>query len=148
MRPTDIARATFLIILTSYATLRAQDAHPFSAVTCTQKTGATLEKAFCDHMVSRMKFYKPQRVASNRSLKDTTIEFAGWAADGKITIASVLVKDPIGKNTVKIIFSRPADIIPAGDEAIMRLSFILARPVTSRNVGWIVMADGSKASGQ
>ena len=109
------------------------------SVTCSPKNGLSFEKQFCDEVKKAMRDFKPTQVASNRTLAQSSIEFSASSQDTCGIIGSVLVKDPIGKNTVKLIF--PGDVSPtsAAAETIIALGKILRRSATVLNVGWIVV---------
>jgi len=142
MRPTDIARALFTSLffmpLPLAVAQHIAQATFVKSIHCTPKNHAALEKRFCDAVTKRLNRYKPQRVAANRTLFQTAIEFAGWSEGDKIPLASVLVTDPIGKNTVKLIFAPPVGVEAAASRTLVALGQILQMPATIQNVGWIV----------
>lgn len=91
-----------------------------------------------------MAAFRPQGVAPNRTLSRTAVEFAAWADDGKIALSSVLVKDPIGKNSMKLIFAPRAEIGAASVRTIIGLQQILRAVATAKNVAWIVTVSPEK----
>jgi hypothetical protein len=132
MRPTDIARAFFVsLIFVSVG-------HSEPTITCVPKEGKELEKKFCAAILKEIVGYKPKEVALNRTLSKSTITFAAWSDEKKITLSSVLVEDPIGKNTIKLMLAPPSDIPVAIGLTIDALGKILKIPATQKNVGWIV----------
>lgn len=131
MRTTDITRAASLLFI-----IQAHAAD-FASVTCTPRTGAAMEKSVCALVAKQIKTYKPT-VASNRTLSKTEIEFAVWTEGGSVTLTSVLVKDPNGKNSVKTIFAPPVGVEVATGQTLAALGKILKTPVTVQSVGWIV----------
>jgi hypothetical protein len=134
MRPTDIVRAFFVSLIF----LGAAHSEPNPTIACVPKTDKYLEKRFCEAIVKEMASYKPKDVALNRTLTKSTITFAAWSYEERITLGSVLVNDPIGKNTIKLMFAPPTDIPVAVRLTIDALGKILRIPATEKNVGWIV----------
>ncbi len=107
------------------------------SVSCVQKSGDSVDKAFCAAAVRQLGRYKPKQVAPNRNLFQTRIEFNAYSNGSKIKMASVLVVDPIGKNTIKLIFTPPIAASKAAPQVIDALGEILGTPATPTNVGWI-----------
>jgi len=108
------------------------------SMTCTPKTGNAFEKAFCRNVTKDMANYKPTGLAANRTLSRTAIEFTVWSQDTGV-IGSVLVKDPIGKNTVKLIYTLPVTPKAAAARTVVALGEILRVPATTKNVGWVIV---------
>jgi hypothetical protein len=147
MRPTDIARA-FLISLLALAAVKPQQRGNnagVKSVACTSKTGAAVDKEFCATITRQMSRYKPKLVAPNRTLAKTVIEFSAYSDETSITLASVLVTDPIGKNTVKLIFTPPVGATAAANRTLIALGEILRRQATAVNVGWITVVSPEPA---
>jgi hypothetical protein len=145
MRPTDIARVFFtsLLLIKIVSVGFCQDASTaalFKSVACTDKNDLALEKRFCADVVAQARRYRPLHVAPNRTLPQTIVEFAVWAEGDRITLSSVLVKDPIGKNTIKLVFSPPAAVSASGTETMRALEKILEIRAPTKSVGWIVTA--------
>jgi hypothetical protein len=134
MRPTDIARAFFVFLLF----FEGAHSETISTVTCVPKTDKDLEEKFCEAIVKRMANYKPQDVAANRTLLKSTITFAARSYEETITLGSVLVNDPIGKNTIKLIFVLPTDIPVAVHLTADAQGKILRMLATEKNIGWII----------
>jgi len=107
-------------------------------MTCSPRTGAAVERAFCADVLVLVSSYRPARVAANRTLPKTTVGFRVTAPESDVAMASVLVTDPIGKHSVALIFGSPVDTFEAAQRIIGALGQILQTPATARSVAWIV----------
>jgi hypothetical protein len=108
------------------------------SMSCTVRTGSHPEPEICALITKAVDHFRPAHLAANRTLNKTVVEFSALAMGSRGTIASVLVKDPIGKNTVKVILPSSATPRLAADRVVSALNEILRRPATTQNVGWIV----------
>ena len=115
------------------------------SITCAPKDGLAFEKEVCARIAKIMDHYAPVHVTPNRTLNHSVIEFSASSESPDGIIASVLVKDPIGRNVIKLIL--PANATPAvvGDQAVVALGKILERPATATNVGWVIVIPPTSA---
>jgi hypothetical protein len=106
---------------------------------CTMKTGEPPEAEICALINKALAQFKPVHLASNRTLNRTAIEFSALSRGVAGATVSVLVTDPIGKNTVKLILPPSAEPRVAAERVVAALDEILQRPATTTNVGWVLV---------
>jgi|SRR5579883_950019 len=106
------------------------------AVTCTAKQGRSFETGVCAEVERRLLGYKPSRLAANRTLTKTVVDIGVWSNDIGVVVL-LLIKDPVGKNAVKLAFA-PGSTVPAvADRAVVALDQVLqlaARPGGAENI--------------